>query len=242
MAGPHRRPHRRPAEAAPRPADIPATPAPAAADHKISEVCCPEGDEDGPHAKKRRIPLEASWDDGLRFESSDEQFRLHVGGIAQIDTVWLMGPQSVFALPGGGSNGVGNAQATELRVKMRAAGVSYLLDVGLDRKMSGVEELHLRVGQVLSKGLCSRRNEERIVLAPDRKQRRFRLTEIFLEFRIKLYVRRIIQKQIELNLFVPRPFKQSRVQRICLRRNSFRMRYSVGVLPPRPAGGQNAFA
>jgi phosphate-selective porin OprO/OprP len=66
-------------------------------------------------SKKRRISLEATWDNGLRFESADDQFRLHVGGIGQIDTVWLIGPQSVFALPGGGSNGVGNAQATQLR-------------------------------------------------------------------------------------------------------------------------------
>src|SRR5580693_7888319 len=59
-------------------------------------------------------------------------------------------------------------------------------DVSLYRKMTGIEELHLRVRQVLSKGLCSRGNEERIVLAPYRKQRRLRPTKIFLEFRIKL--------------------------------------------------------
>jgi len=51
----------------------------------------------------------------LRFASADDQFHVHVGGVAQIDTVFLIGPQSVFALPGGGANGVGNAQATQLR-------------------------------------------------------------------------------------------------------------------------------
>ena len=34
-------------------------------------------------------------------------------------------------------------------------------DVSLYRKMTGIEELHLRIRQVLSKCLCSRRNEER---------------------------------------------------------------------------------
>jgi hypothetical protein len=68
-----------------------------------------------PAPRPRRFPLQASWDDGLVFESGDGQFHLHVGGVGQIDSVWLAGPQSVFALPGGGANGVGNAQATQLR-------------------------------------------------------------------------------------------------------------------------------
>src|SRR6266851_5206028 len=68
-----------------------------------------------PQPEKRRFPLQAFWDNGLFLESDDNQFHLHVGGVGQIDSVWLIGPQSVFALPGGGSNGVGNAQATFLR-------------------------------------------------------------------------------------------------------------------------------
>jgi phosphate-selective porin OprO and OprP len=68
-----------------------------------------------PETKRRRIPLEANWDNGLHLDSPDDQFHLHIGGIAQVDTVWLIGPQSVFALPGGGTNGVGNAEATQLR-------------------------------------------------------------------------------------------------------------------------------
>ncbi len=68
-----------------------------------------------PQPAPRRFPLEASWDNGLHFASADEQFQLHIGGVAQLDTVWLIGPQSVFALPGGGTSGVGNAQATQLR-------------------------------------------------------------------------------------------------------------------------------
>jgi phosphate-selective porin OprO/OprP len=51
----------------------------------------------------------------LLLESADDRFHLHLGGVGQIDSTWLIGPQSVFAAPGGGSNGVGNAQATLLR-------------------------------------------------------------------------------------------------------------------------------
>src|SRR5262249_10355309 len=63
----------------------------------------------------RLFPIEAHWDNGLFFTTPDERFRLHVGGIGQIDTVWLIGPQSEFAAPGGASNGVGNAQASQIR-------------------------------------------------------------------------------------------------------------------------------
>jgi phosphate-selective porin OprO/OprP len=68
-----------------------------------------------PPAKDTRIVLEANWNNGLRFDSADKQFQLHIGGQIQLDTVWLIGPQSVFALPGGASNGTGNAQATQVR-------------------------------------------------------------------------------------------------------------------------------
>jgi hypothetical protein len=59
--------------------------------------------------------LQATWDNGLFLESQSKQFTLHVGGIGMIDTVWLIGPNSVFLAPGGTTSGVGNAQATQLR-------------------------------------------------------------------------------------------------------------------------------
>jgi phosphate-selective porin OprO/OprP len=68
-----------------------------------------------PPAEKPRNPLQASWENGLRFESEDNRFSIHVGGIGMIDSVWLVGPQSLFAAPGDGTSGVGNAAATLLR-------------------------------------------------------------------------------------------------------------------------------
>jgi phosphate-selective porin OprO/OprP len=86
------------------------------------------GDEhhlSGP-AHKRPIQLEASWDYGLVFTSEDEKFHLHVGGNAQIDSTWLIGPTSVFAIPGGGMNGIENASATFLRrARMKLDGDIY---------------------------------------------------------------------------------------------------------------------
>src|SRR5215471_1130854 len=81
---------------------------------------------------------------------------------------------------------------------------SNFYNVRIYRKLSGIEELNLRARYVLPKRFGSRRNEKRIILAPDRKQRRLRLPEIFLESRIQFHIRCVIQKQIELNLFVSR--------------------------------------
>jgi phosphate-selective porin OprO/OprP len=71
-------------------------------------------------------PLEATWDNGLHLQSPDKQFDIHIGGVGQIDSVWLIGPQSVFAAPGGAANGVGNAQSTMLRrAILQADGTIY---------------------------------------------------------------------------------------------------------------------
>ena len=63
----------------------------------------------------RKIHLDAAWDDGLRLQSADDRFHLHLGGAGQIDSVWLIGPTSDFDAPGDGTSGVGNAAATFVR-------------------------------------------------------------------------------------------------------------------------------
>src|SRR5262245_52114630 len=76
-----------------------------------------------PRPPKGRFRLETSWNNGLRFESDDEWFHIHVGGNAQIDCAWLIGPKGVFAIPGGGTNGLENASAILLRrARLRAEG------------------------------------------------------------------------------------------------------------------------
>jgi phosphate-selective porin OprO/OprP len=74
-------------------------------------TCAPEASPE-----KHPFHILASWDNGLQFESENKAFRFHFGGTGQLDTVGLIGPQSLFLAPGGStSNGVGNGQATQLR-------------------------------------------------------------------------------------------------------------------------------
>src|ERR1700739_846730 len=74
-----------------------------------------------------------------------------------------------------------------------------------------VKKLNLRVRYLFAKRFGSGGNKERIVLAPDCKQRWFRLAEIFLKFRIESYVRGIVQQQIELDFFISGTLKQRQI-------------------------------
>lgn len=115
-------------------------------------------------------------------------------------------------------------------------------DVCFESEMSGIEELDSRVGQIFAKCLCSGGNEKWIVLAPDRQQRGLRFPEIFLELWIELYVRRVVEKQIQLDLFVSRSLKERRIQCVRLRRNILRIDYTVRVLPACSTRRQDALA
>lgn len=76
--------------------------------------------------EQRRFDLMASWTDGLRFRSIDDAFHVHVGGNAQVDSTWLIGPKGAFLTPSGGISGIGNASATFLRrTRLRVEGNIY---------------------------------------------------------------------------------------------------------------------
>src|SRR5262249_25086277 len=97
----------------PAPADLLASPVPGTWESPFppaAPVAAP-----APTPEKRRYHLEANWATRLQFASEDDQFHVHVGGNAQIDSTWLIGPKGAFAIPGGGMNGVENASATLVR-------------------------------------------------------------------------------------------------------------------------------
>ena len=59
-----------------------------------------------------------------------------------------------------------------------------LRGVGLQREVAGVQEAHLRVEDVAPVGFGAGREEVRVVLAPDRQQRRPVRPEVLLEGRL----------------------------------------------------------
>jgi phosphate-selective porin OprO/OprP len=80
-----------------------------------------------PVAEERHpFHLDASWDNGLIFSSTDQLFHIHVGGNAQVDSTWLIAPKSLFFLSNGSANGVENDSATLLRrARLRLDGDIY---------------------------------------------------------------------------------------------------------------------
>ena len=68
-----------------------------------------------------------SWLDGFRLQTRNDNFVMHIGGMAQGDGVWLSGnPNNVFAVPGGGSNGSGLDDAVDLRrARLLLSGTVY---------------------------------------------------------------------------------------------------------------------
>jgi phosphate-selective porin OprO/OprP len=57
--------------------------------------------EDTEFVVGENLDMKARWDHGLWVETADRAFRVHVGGRAQYDMVWMTAPDSVMFGPGG---------------------------------------------------------------------------------------------------------------------------------------------
>src|ERR1700746_2639272 len=101
----------------------------------------------------------------------------------------------------------------------------------LQREVSRVKEADYRVRHVSLEGRGSRRQEERIVLAPGRKEVRFVGVEIGLKGGIERDIALVVAKQIELYLVGPRPSEVEIVERVAVRRDYRRVTDAVRVLP-----------
>ena len=72
------------------------------------------------------------------------------------------------------------------------------LHMCLQREVPRVEQVHFGIGDIPPECRSARRQEERVVLAPNSKERRLKLAEVFLELRVELDVAGIVQEEIEL--------------------------------------------
>src|SRR5262249_10189634 len=84
-----------------------------------------------------------------------------------------------------------------------ANGRGDLRGVGFQREMPGVEEADNGVRDVALERLGARRQEERVVLAPHREERRLVSPEILLEGRVERDVALVVAEQVELHLGCP---------------------------------------
>src|SRR5438552_10111143 len=76
--------------------------------------------------------------------------------------------------------------------------------MSLQREMTGVEEMNLRIRIIACERLRSGRQKERIILSPDRQQGWPAFAEESLKLRIKRDIAGVIQKQVELDFVISR--------------------------------------
>src|SRR5262245_45974891 len=81
-----------------------------------------------------------------------------------------------------------------------ANAVRDLASMGFEREVAGVEEADDSTGIVPLERLATRRQEERIVLAPHRQQRRLAGAEVVLERRIQRHIALVVAEQVELHV------------------------------------------
>src|SRR5258708_16493642 len=100
-----------------------------------------------------------------------------------------------------------------------------------EREVAGVEEANDSLGIVPLERLSTRRHEERVVLAPDRQERRLVRAEVFLEWRIQRHVALVVAEEVELH-FISAGTRQIKiVQVLAIRRHHRLVGNAVGVLP-----------
>jgi len=75
----------------------------------------------------------------------------------------------------------------------------------LERKVSGIEQVHARIVVVTAKRFGTKRQEERVAFFPDHQKRWALLTDRGLEFRVQRDVACVILERIELDVLVAGP-------------------------------------
>src|SRR5262249_42628267 len=89
-----------------------------------------------------------------------------------------------------------------------------LRGVGLQREVAGVEESDQCVRNVALERLRTRRQEERIVLAPHREEGRLVGAEVLLEDRVESDIALVVAEEVELQLGHPGPGQVEVVERV----------------------------
>src|SRR5687767_9874273 len=84
----------------------------------------------------------------------------------------------------------------------------HLVELVLERKMPGVEDMKLRIRQIAKVGVRTCFGKNLVVLAPDDQRRRFALAEELLKLGIERHIGPVVMEQVELNILVARPIQQ----------------------------------
>src|SRR5262245_35229911 len=96
-------------------------------------------------------------------------------------------------------------------------------------EMAGVEEADDRIGYVPLERLGTGRQEERIVLAPNREEGWLVRAEIFMKGRVQRNIALVVAEQVQLDLIGTGTGQIESVERIPVRRHSRHVGDAVGI-------------
>jgi hypothetical protein len=120
-----------------------------------------------------------------------------------------LGPKAkVIVFGSGGARLLGQLAGEEVADDRRD-----LRSLALQREMTGIEQMNFRIWIVALERFSAGRQEERIILAPDREKRWPLRAKILLKFRVERDVALIVTKQIELDLVIAGSSELGRVAR-----------------------------
>src|SRR5262249_21313193 len=105
--------------------------------------------------------------------------------------------------------------------------------VSFKREVASVEEMNGRTGNIAFERLGTRRQEERIVPSPCRKEAWLVHPKIILKSWVERDVALVVAEQVELDFVGARTGQIKIVERIAVWRNRRRVRHTVCVLPAR---------
>ena len=91
--------------------------------------------------------------------------------------------------------------------------------MGFESKVTGIEEFHDGVRQVLFECPGAGGQEERVLITPNGQERRLLIAEILLKFRVQRHIAGIVFKEVKLDFYVTGLIEKMLIQRIGFGRN-----------------------
>src|SRR5690606_31127209 len=158
-----------------------------------------------------RLPPWSAWDNPRTSHVSCRSWpaRMEAGSTPRSCAPTVGSPDPLFSPPTAMRAGLAMLTAGVLSpgldaVEEVADQHGNLFRVRLQREVTSVQQVNLRVGKIPLISVCASRNERRIMASPHGKKRRTMLAKIGLESRVQRHIAAIVQGQIKLNVLCAR--------------------------------------
>src|SRR5260221_7690383 len=105
------------------------------------------------------------------------------------------------------------------------------LSILLERKVTGIQQMHLAVWQIVLERLCTAGSKDRIILAPHSQQRRLVLPEVLMPLRIERRIGAIVLEKGQLDLSIAWTIQSQLIKRPGIGTDLVFLAHPMGILP-----------